>query len=132
MQERTESGAWIEPVDGRRIGIEGTCSIGRAPSNQVVLAHEKVSRRHAVIHAQEQNEFWLVDLGSSNGTYLNGRRVTQSIQLHDADRIEIGPFCLMFGQPEAARTMTPDQVDIDKTVHDIKSAHGWQIGRAHV
>src|SRR5262249_3620777 len=71
MAEEIERPAWLEQTNIGRVEISGTCSIGRAPSNQVVLMDDKVSRRHAVIHAQDVEEFWLVDLGSSNGTYLN-------------------------------------------------------------
>lgn len=110
-----------------RVEIRGTCSIGRAPSNQVVLPDDKVSRRQAVIHEQDAEEFWLVDLGSSNGTYLNGRRVSQSIRLWDQDRIEIGPFRLVFRQPRAARLDTPQKTDVEKTLHEIKSACCWLL-----
>ena len=86
MADEILSPVWLEQVDGGRVEIQGTCSLGRAPSNQFVLRDEKVSRRHAIVHAQGQNEFWLVDLGSSNGTYVNGRRVAQPIQLRDRER----------------------------------------------
>src|SRR5262245_55758775 len=113
MAEETQSSAWLEQTNIGRVEIRGTCSIGRAPSNQVVLPDDKVSRRHAVIHAQDVDEFWLVDLGSSNGTYLNGRRVSQPSRLWDQDRIEIGPFRVVFRQPQAARVSTPEQTDVE-------------------
>ena len=127
MAEAIQSSAWLEQGGSGRVDIQGTCSIGRAPSNQVVLADDKVSRRHAVIHAQDVDEFWLVDLGSSNGTYLNERRVAQPIRLWDQDKIEIGPFRLMFRQPHAARASTPEQTDVEKTLHEIKSSHCWLL-----
>lgn len=64
----------------------------------MVLNDERVSRRHAVIHNQGEREFWLVDLGSRNGTYVNQRRVSQPVRLHDGDHIQIGPFELIFRQ----------------------------------
>jgi adenylate cyclase len=127
MGEEMQHAAWLERVGIDPVTIRGTCSIGRAPSNQIVLADEKVSRRHAFIHAQDRSEFWLVDLGSSNGTYLNGRRVTQSIALRDHDRIEIGPFTLLFRQPQASRAAAVEPVEIDKTIRDIKSVHCWLL-----
>jgi adenylate cyclase len=127
MAEETQSSAWLEQTSIGRVEIRGTCSIGRAPANQVVLPDDKVSRRHAVIHAQDVDEFWLVDLGSSNGTYLNGRRVSQPSRLWDQDRIEIGPFRVIFRQPQAARVSTPEQTDVEKTLHEIKSADCWLL-----
>jgi len=55
--------------------VTGNCSLGRAVGNDIVLVDDRVSRRHSTIHAQGERELWIVDLGSRNGTYLNGRRV---------------------------------------------------------
>jgi adenylate cyclase len=52
---------------------------------------------HALIQVQNIGEFWLVDLGSSNGTFLNKRRVHQPVRLHDQDKIFIGGRRLFFG-----------------------------------
>jgi len=94
--------AELEKPDGERVRIERSCSLGRTSSSDVVLPDQKVSRRHALIQAQKQYEFWLMDLGSSNGTYLNGRRVTEPVLLRNQDQIEIGPFRLVFRQSKAA------------------------------
>ncbi len=128
MPEHTQSSAWLErPDGGDRADIKGTCSIGRVPSNQIVLADEKVSRRHAVIHAQDQSEFWLVDLGSSNGTCLNGRRVSQPVQLRDQDQIDIGPFRLVFRDLLAPKAASINPVDAEKTIHEIKPIEYWMV-----
>ncbi|MDO8630990.1 MAG: FHA domain-containing protein, partial [Phycisphaerales bacterium] len=106
--------AELEKPNGDRVRIRRTCSIGRSPSNDLALLDDKVSRRHALIQVQKQQEFWLVDLGSSNGTYLNGRRVTQPILLHDQDQIDLGPFRLRFHQPQSAHLARTDQTTCDK------------------
>lgn len=85
-----------------RIVIETTLSIGRIPSNALALNDAGVSRRHALITAQGSREFWLVDLGSANGTFLNGRRLFQPRRLHDSDQISIGPFRFTFRLGRAA------------------------------
>lgn len=99
--------AWIEAMlpdgelerpDGTRLRLGGTCSIGRALGSSLVLADSKVSRQHALIQAQSRYEFWLMDLGSANGTFLNGRRVIRPELLRSGDVIEIGPFRLRFRQ----------------------------------
>lgn len=126
MNAPSDIPAWLTPPGGGRVVIRGTCSIGRSPSNQLVLTDDKVSRRHAIVHTQEQNEFWLVDLGSSNGTCLNGRRVTQPVRLRDQDQIDIGHFRIVFHEPTQA-TAPAAHFDPDKTLHEIKSAKCWLL-----
>ena len=125
--ELGSSSAWLEKSDGTRIPIRGTCSVGRAPTNEIVFADDKVSRRHAFVHVQEQTEYWLVDLGSSNGTYLNGRRVSQPLRLKSGDEIGISQYRLTFRQHATTvfggHTGTPT----DKTVQDIKSSDCWLL-----
>ncbi len=126
MSASTDPAAWLEKPGAPAIPIQGSCALGRAPSNQVVLADEKVSRRHALVHAQERNEYWLVDLGSSNGTYLNGRRVTQPTRLRDGDTVMVGDFLLRFHQPGAAGAQ-PAPSAADETIHDIRSVNCWLL-----
>ena len=83
-------GAWLEATDGRRLPIQGNMSIGRSPKTSLVLDSPKVSRRHAIINVQNVGEFWLIDLGSSNGTFVNKRRLQQPIRLCDLDQVVIG------------------------------------------
>jgi class 3 adenylate cyclase len=85
--------AWIETAGGRRIPVESNCHVGRLSSNEVQLTSPGVSRRHAHIHAQEMDgrvEYWLADLGSTNGTLLNGKRITIPSRLKSGDGIRIG------------------------------------------
>jgi adenylate cyclase len=65
-----------------------------------VLESPKASRRHAIINLQDVGEFWLIDLGSSNGTFLNKRRVHQPVRLSDRDTITVGDTVFTFRQPE--------------------------------
>lgn len=122
-----ESGAvWVEMADRSPRKIDSSCSLGRSSSNQIVLPDEKVSRRHALIHVQETDEFWLVDLGSRNGTYLNGRRITQPSRLRNRDSIEIARFRLVFRQPGSEDEHGSDSVS-EKTVQDIGMADCWLL-----
>ncbi len=74
---------------------QGECAIGRDPKScQVVLDHESVSGQHAKIK-QEQGHFWLYDMGSTNGTYLNERRI-QRQRLEDGDKVAFGGVKFMF------------------------------------
>src|SRR5512139_1742769 len=118
---------WLEDAAGRRTPIQGTCYIGRSQSNHVVLADERVSRRHAMIHAQNKNEFWLVDLGSSNGTYLNGRRVAQPCRLSDQDRVEVGPGTYVFHHPQSPVLSRSEPTDVEQTIQDVRSMECWLL-----
>jgi pSer/pThr/pTyr-binding forkhead associated (FHA) protein len=63
-------------------------SIGREPGRDIVLADQTVSRRHAVIQ-RIGDSLLIVDEGSSNGTFVNGVRVT-SQQLKPGDEVRLG------------------------------------------
>ena len=76
-----------------RIG-GGTATIGRLPECEIVLHDPGASRRHAQIRAQE-GVWTLTDLGSTNGTQLNGQ-VVQQRELGEGDRITIGATVLEF------------------------------------
>jgi adenylate cyclase len=119
--------AWLEDAAGRRIPIQGTCYIGRSQSNHLVLIDERVSRRHAMVHAQNKNEFWLVDLGSSNGTYLNGRRVAQPCRLVDQDRVEVGPGTYVFRHPKSHPPSCAVPTDVERTIQDVRSMDCWLL-----
>jgi adenylate cyclase len=99
VQTQNPGGAWLETF-GEKIPIHGDCSFGRAPKNTIVLDSQKVSRRHGIINVQDIGEFWLIDLGSSNGTFLNNRRLHQPVRLTDQDQIVIGDRIFIFHQPE--------------------------------
>ncbi|MEU3693052.1 FHA domain-containing protein [Streptomyces narbonensis] len=73
--------------------------IGRAPDNDIVVADLVVSRRHAELRARPDGTYWIHDLGSHNGTFLNGRRVVEARVTPD-DIVGIGhcAFCLIGGQ----------------------------------
>lgn len=79
-----------------------------------------------MVHAQGEAEYWVIDLGSSNGTYLNGRRVSQPCRLAEGDRIEIGGFNFVFRNPRLAPTEKVEQAT-EKTVQDIKSVNCWLL-----
>jgi len=72
-----------------RVPIEGDALvIGRDPSADLVVAGSRLSRRHAVVEASALGHV-LMDLGSTNGTLLNGQPVTRPTPLRSGDRIEL-------------------------------------------
>ena len=69
--------------------------IGRGETSDVLIDNVSVSRRHAEL--REEGGAWLLrDLGSSNGTFLNGQRVTAELPLRPGDEIPFGKFSLLF------------------------------------
>jgi len=122
-----ETVACLEDARGRQTPIRGFCSIGRAPSNQLTLASERVSRRHAIIQAQQENEFWLVDFGSRNGTYLNSRRITMPQRLQHGDRLTIGPFEFVFRLREFRTHDRTTNLSATMTLADIRQARCWLL-----
>jgi hypothetical protein len=119
IQANKPDAALVKP-DGERVPIRGSCTIGRAPTNDIVLLGDRVSRRHTQIQAQQQNEFWLVDLGSSNGTYHNGQRVVQPVLLRDQDQIDVGQFRLIFRQTQRGHAAAGADGVSDKTIVDFR------------
>jgi adenylate cyclase len=97
MSLAEEPEAWLER-EGREHILEGSCSIGRATLNTLVIDSAKVSRLHAIIHSERPGAFWLVDLGSSNGSFLNRRRIHEPTRLRDCDQITIGGNTFIFRQ----------------------------------
>ncbi len=81
--------------DGRRVGIgEDPVSIGRLPECDIVLSDPNVSRRHAEVR-RRGNDFVVVDLGSTNGTKVNGAGVRERLLL-DGDDITVGGTHIRF------------------------------------
>lgn len=75
---------------------EASVSIGRESANSVRLDDNEVSRRHAEIR-RSGDHFFVGDLGSSNGTYVNSRKVERAT-LSSGDQIQIGRTVLVFAQ----------------------------------
>jgi pSer/pThr/pTyr-binding forkhead associated (FHA) protein len=82
--------------EGREVPVTGDrVVLGRSRECDIRLADTNVSRRHAEVR-REDDAYWIVDLGSTNGTELNGRRVERE-QLSDGDRITLGATDVRFG-----------------------------------
>jgi DNA-binding winged helix-turn-helix (wHTH) protein len=74
---------------------DGEHLIGRNPDSIVPIESRKVSRNHAVIRVAGE-EATLVDLGSRNGTFLDGRQIAAPVKLEHRNRIQVGPVVLGF------------------------------------
>ncbi|MFA6108078.1 MAG: FHA domain-containing protein [Candidatus Latescibacterota bacterium] len=74
---------------------EGERYIGRDPANDIVVDDEEVSAQHAQISCAGEG-FWVKDLGTTNGTFVNGQRIQEPTPLHDEDLVKIGRTMLQF------------------------------------
>jgi len=85
---------WLT-VDGERHAVGKRVTVlGRAQDCDIQLADPNVSRRHAELR-QEETSYWIVDLGSTNGMEVNGRRLRQA-KLEDGDRVTLGSTDVVF------------------------------------
>ncbi|HJT87942.1 MAG TPA: FHA domain-containing protein [Bryobacteraceae bacterium] len=112
--------AWLVSKTGSQAGIRyslssGTTTIGRAPDNDVVLQGTEagtVSLHHLTIE-RDTGRFLLRDLESTNGTFLNGERVTE-VELHPPVSIRLGTqgpeLSLVLEEPPAAAELDSTQV----------------------
>jgi adenylate cyclase len=104
-------------IDGqtRRFPVEEgqVCRIGRLVRNTIVLHSSQVSRDHALVDCPDGRDCVFTDLGSVNGSYINGARATGQQVLKDGDLISIGEFRFIFRQPVQEEAETQD--DLSKT-----------------
>lgn len=83
------------PLEGTEFVLEKKAfTIGRSQENDLALPNLRVSREHAVLRIGGDGVM-IHDLGSTNGTYVNGERITKRL-LHNDDKISIGPISLVF------------------------------------
>jgi adenylate cyclase len=122
----SEEDAWLEAADGKRHPIQASCSLGRTAANAIMLESSKVSRRHALIHLQNIGELWLIDFGSTNGTFLNKRRIHQPVRLSDGDQITIGDQVFKVHQPLAISDEYKAMVT-QRTLREIGNIPCWLL-----
>ncbi|HEY9879816.1 MAG TPA: FHA domain-containing protein [Leptolyngbyaceae cyanobacterium] len=87
-------------IDGQSQALEQGQQIwliGRDGSQvSVPIRDKRLSRRHAAIQYRPQQGFYIADLGSTNGTFVNGERILQPILLKDGDRLRLGSMTCSF------------------------------------
>jgi class 3 adenylate cyclase len=105
-----DAGARIVVRDGqgeREIALDRRLSMGRAPDGELVLQEPRASRSHAQIWQVSAGRYRIRDLGSLNGTYVNGQRIGGARDLFHGDEIQIGSASLRFLSPGCVRAEAP-------------------------
>jgi pSer/pThr/pTyr-binding forkhead associated (FHA) protein len=98
-----------------RLSPDAPAAIGRHSSCELVLRKDDVSRRHAEVFF-EGGEFRIRDLGSTNGSFVNGEQADGSGVLRAGDKIEIGSSIIVFCQVEGDVGMLDDEPSAAKTM----------------
>ncbi|MCY3024038.1 MAG: FHA domain-containing protein [Planctomycetota bacterium] len=80
--------------------VDDVTTIGRASSNIIQVADEKASRQHFRVEKAGER-FRLVDLGSTNGTRLNGVKLQGQVLLRPGDKLSVGKTVFLFEDPNA-------------------------------
>ncbi|HWQ15778.1 MAG TPA: clostripain-related cysteine peptidase [Roseiflexaceae bacterium] len=92
---------------GRSIALgDAPAILGRNPDCTVVLASARASRRHAEIRPDAAG-YLLIDLGSANGTFVNGQRLAAPYRLRHGDVLQIGEESFRFDAPQPAISAPP-------------------------
>ncbi len=109
-------------VDRKVILLDGSAwKLGRGRQNSIVIDDDLVSRHHAIIQRMDSGEYFLIDMGSRNGSFVNDRRVSIPIPLHDGDRLALGDAQMVFHNPvESADPATLAPSDVLPTVSRFK------------
>lgn len=96
-----EASEWLEVVDcddspgllGKLYPLQSISSIGRDPGNTISIPDRRLSSQHARIIWRD-GYWWVEDLGSTNGTLINGRPVTMPTRFGRNDTLRLGPASL--------------------------------------
>jgi len=89
--------------------------VGRSSDLDMVLVEDMVSRKHARI-AMQQDQIWIEDLGSTNGTFVNGEKIKRA-RLKEGDRVLIGTSILKV----IATDGTKDAVELKPNLENVAS-----------
>jgi len=110
--------AWLHiQVDtgAERVPCGTVVTLGRDRNNTIVFSEPEISRNHAMVRRLGAADYYFIDSGSSNGSWVNGRRVTAPTLLHDGDIISIGRSEIIFEQPAPSAAFT-DSLSLQATV----------------
>lgn len=90
QQQKRKTSAWLVSRDGKNYQLNtGETTIGRSSDNDIQLSNPRISKHHAKIVGENQR-FKIIDLESTNGTWVNGRQVQNPVSLHMEDVIRFG------------------------------------------
>src|SRR5947209_7213400 len=122
------------PEPGRQFDLDQpTALIGRQPDAAVYLESLAVSRQHAQI-VRENGECFVEDVGSSNGTFVNGQQLKGRVALTEHDTLQVGPYLMVLRpDPPMGRDSDPairvqvNAIPSNLTLYTQNPAHKLQV-----
>lgn len=99
----------------KKIPCKAVLTLGRDKNSDIVIIDLLVSRNHAMIRRLGQNDYYLIDSGSSNGSFVNLHRVAIPRLLKTGDRIQIGGSELVFEQEHKEENVM-DTISMEETI----------------
>jgi ABC-type multidrug transport system ATPase subunit len=102
----------LEVKDLPEVDTSSKIDIGRDSSNTIQLIHPLISRFHCSISKTEEDQYTIIDHGSTNGTYVNGKGVNR-YTLNDGDVIQIGPFRYIFSEGKIVKADDAKKIKIE-------------------
>lgn len=129
MTNETDIAVWLDLGQGTVVPVSESISFGRLKESDVCVDDSGVSRRHAIIQRRSGPEFWLIDLGSRNGTSINGRHLVAPVRLVDGDVIEVGDMAAVFRRRASHREngISSDTQAVRTTSTRIVSVAHWML-----
>jgi signal transduction histidine kinase len=88
-----------ELSSGKSYRISLPCLVGRSTEAELSLSDRTLSRRHALI-GETNNQLWIQDLQSSNGVFINGKKINEKAFFKQGDSIQLGQLKLLVSQAE--------------------------------
>jgi pSer/pThr/pTyr-binding forkhead associated (FHA) protein len=99
MQVVPKRFGWLIVKTGSRIGqvhqLGEITDLGRSASGGIVIDDERVSDQHARVRVDEEGQFVVWDLASTNGTFVNGERITAATPIVENDEVKVGHTVLV-------------------------------------
>jgi pSer/pThr/pTyr-binding forkhead associated (FHA) protein len=110
-----DPGPYLSDPSGQEHPLQKAVTrMGRALENEIVILDKRSSREHAVVRRDGRKSI-LEDLGSTNGTYLNGERLQHPVPLRDGDQVRVGDVAFVFHDPEGTSVETPfPELDVNR------------------
>lgn len=127
---KPKTGFILTVIDGANLGkeyfFEKNATVGRVEENDIVVVEPGISRNHVRIY-DDQGIFLIEDLGSANGTRLNGEKLAESEVLKDGDYITLAGTTLQFSQLTAARGEVTAQTSLSEVEAQAVDATGTKV-----
>jgi adenylate cyclase len=107
---------YINGDDEQQVECSTVLTIGRDKNSDIVLKDLMVSRNHAMIRLIGAGDYYLIDSGSSNGSYINKKRVAMPTLLKNGDRVTIGHIIFVFEDEDDDDKKKSDSLSLQETI----------------